>query len=186
MASLLLRSSRTAAATSRAGLARSVAARPQRFEGCCSLYTAAQRPAATISASDLSTPRRSLTLAEAGNKSDRGVTRSITMVKKLTPDGEQCRKCNDIEARLERDGLLDQIDTHIYMNLEDPQDLGTQLAARHDVKVAPFFVVQHLDAKSEEVVDEDIYTVYLKMKKQVFDVKATKDEAAADVALSIF
>ena len=108
------------------------------------------------------------------------------MIKKLTPDGEQCRKCNDIEARLERDGLLDQIDTHIYMDLDDPQDPGTMLATKHDVKVAPFFVVQHLDANSQEVVDEDVYTVYLKMKKQVFDVKATKDEEAADVALSIF
>jgi hypothetical protein len=113
------------------------------------------------------------------------VKRSITMIKKLTPDGEQCRKCNDIEARLERDGLLDQIDTHIYMDLDDPNDPGTKLATKHDVKVAPFFVVQNLDEK-REVIDEQIYTVYLKMKKQVFDVAASKDEEAADVALSIF
>jgi hypothetical protein len=113
------------------------------------------------------------------------VQRSITMIKKLTPDGEQCRKCNDIEARLERDGLLDQVDTHIYMDLDDPNDPGTKLATKHDVKVAPFFVVQNLDEK-REVIDEEVYTVYLKMKKQVFDVAASKDEEAADVALSIF
>jgi hypothetical protein len=113
------------------------------------------------------------------------VQRSITMIKKLTPDGEQCRKCNDIEARLERDGLLDQVDTHIYMDLDDPNDPGTKLATKHDVKVAPFFVVQNLDEKCE-VIDEEVYTVYLKMKKQVFDVAASKDEEAADVALSIF
>ena len=113
------------------------------------------------------------------------VQRTITMIKKLTPDGEQCRKCNDIEARLERDGLLDQIDTHIYMDLDDPNDPGTKLASKHNVKVAPFFVVQNLDSK-RRVIDEQIYTVYLKMKKQVFDVAASKDEEAADVALSIF
>ena len=113
------------------------------------------------------------------------VKRTITMIKKLTPDGEQCRKCNDIEARLERDGLLDQIDTHIYMDLDDPNDPGTKLATKHNVKVAPFFVVQNLDSK-RRVIDEEIYTVYLKMKKQVFDVAASKDEEAADVALSIF
>lgn len=113
------------------------------------------------------------------------VTRSITMIKKLTPDGEQCRKCNDIEARLERDGLLDQIDTHIYMDLDDPNDPGTVYATKYDVKVAPFFVVQNLDEK-REVIDEEIFTVYLKMKKKVFDVAASKDEEAADVALSIF
>ena len=107
------------------------------------------------------------------------------MIKKLTPDGEQCRKCNGIEARLERDGLLDQVDTHIYMDLDDPNDPGTKLATKHDVKVAPFFVVQNLDEK-REVIDEEVYTVYLKMKKQVFDVAASKDEEAADVALSIF
>ena len=45
--------------------------------------------------------------------------------------------------------------------------------------------MQNLDEK-REVIDEEVYTVYLKMKKQVFDVAASKDEEAADVALSIF
>jgi hypothetical protein len=110
-------------------------------------------------------------------------TRTITMIQKLTPDGEQCRKCNDIEARLERDGLLDQIDTHIYMDTEDPSDPGTKLAVKHEVKVAPFFVVHSLGAAGEE---EDVYTAYLKMKKQVFGKAASQVEADNDVAMSIF
>ena len=64
-------------------------------------------------------------------------------------------------------------------------DSRESVATKHDVKVATFFVVQNLDEK-REVIDEEVYTVYLKMKKQVFDVAASKDEEAADVALSIF
>ena len=112
------------------------------------------------------------------------------MVMKRTPDGTQCRKCNDIEARLERDGLMEHIDQQIYMDLDDPSDFGTQLATKHDVKVAPFFVVQHANGEVDEVgdavVDEDVYTVYLQMKKQVFGKRASKDEETVDVALSIF
>ena len=137
--------------------------------------------AASASTRSSGLARRGLATAAA----PASVTRTITMIKKLTPDGEQCRKCNDIEARLERDGLLDQIDTHIYMDLDDPNDPGTKLATKHDVKVAPFFVVQNLD-EQREVIDEEIYTVYLKMKKQVFDVAGNKDEEAAEVALSLF
>ena len=184
MAALLLRSSRTATATTmRAGGLTRSAARPQRFGSAMSSVVAPQRPAASDISGIRSQQRRSLTLAEAGNKSEHGLTRSITMVKKLMPDGSACRKCNDIEARLERDGLLDQIDTHIYMDTEAPSDPGTKLAVKHEVKVAPFFVVHSLGAAGEE---EDVYTAYLKMKKQVFGKAASQVEADNDVAMSIF
>lgn len=111
-------------------------------------------------------------------------TRTITMVKKLTADGTACRKCLDIEARLEKDGLAQAIDRCIYMDPNTPGlDEGTKLAAKHDVKVAPFFVV---NTENGDAQTEDVYTVYMKMKRQVFNQKASVSEANTDVALSIF
>ena len=37
-----------------------------------------------------------------------------------------------------------------------------------------------------EAASEDVYTAYLKMKKEVFNSKVGKDEATTDVAMSIF
>jgi len=121
--------------------------------------------------------------AEMEMKTGSPVTRTITMVKKLTADGTVCRKCLDIEARLERDGLAEQIDSVIYMDPENASDEGAILASKHNVKVAPFFVVR---TESGAHVNEDVYPVYMKMKREVFGAKVTASEANTDVALSIF
>jgi hypothetical protein len=110
--------------------------------------------------------------------------RTITMVKKLTADGEPCRKCQDIDARLRNDGLIDQIDEFLYMDpLLAAKDEGMMLAEKHKVQVAPFFVVR-TDSGTEVV--EDCYSVYMKMKREVFGKKASTAESNENVALSIF
>lgn len=130
-----------------------------------------------------------LTPAEAAAKSA-PLTRTITMVKKLMPDGSPCRKCNEIQERLEKDGLQDRIDSVLYMDPSTPGvDPGTKIAMQHGIKTAPFFVVRTLTGGSsdgQEVVDEHVYTAYLRMKKQVFGKKASVAEADNDVAMSIF
>merc|ERR1712146_507854 len=99
------------------------------------------------------------------------LTRTITMVKKLMPDGSPCRKCNEIQERLEKDGLQDRIDSVLYMDPNTPGvDAGTKIAMQHGIKTAPFFVVRTLTADSsdgQDAVHEDVYTAYLRMKKQV-------------------
>jgi hypothetical protein len=127
----------------------------------------------------------SMSVAEMANKTG-GVTmsRTVTMVKKLTADGSVCRKCLDIEARLERDGLAGEIDSVIYMDPEAAgQCEGTALALKHNVKVAPFFVVRTVSGVE---VSEDVYPVYMKMKRELFGKKATVAEADTDAAMSIF
>jgi hypothetical protein len=124
-----------------------------------------------------------MSMAEISNKTGIPV-RTITMVKKLTPDGTACRKCLDIEARLEQDGLIESIDEMMYMDPENPDgDPGTMLATKHGIKVAPFFVVR---TTTGEVMEEDVYSVYMKMKREVFGKKATMSEANTDVAMQIF
>ena len=55
-------------------------------------------------------------------------------------------------------------------------------------QTAPFFVVRTYDGGGAvtEAASEDVYTAYLKMKKEVFNSKVGKDEATTDVAMSIF
>ena len=129
-----------------------------------------------------------LTAAEAASKSvaTQTPTRTITMVKKLMPDGSPCRKCSEIQERLERDGLHDRIDSVLYMNPNAPGvDRGTQMAMQYGVKTAPFFIVRtHLGG--QDAVREDVYTAYLRMKKQVFGRKASVAETDNDVAMSIY
>ena len=51
--------------------------------------------------------------------------------------------------------------------------------------IAPFFIVRtHLGG--QDAVREDVYTAYLRMKKQVFGRKASVVETDNEVAMSIF
>tara|TARA_B110001469_G_C9642607_1_gene323585 strand:+ start:1047 stop:1424 length:378 start_codon:yes stop_codon:yes gene_type:complete len=103
----------------------------------------------------------------------------ITMVKKLTPDGSACRKCLNIESRLKKDNLFDKIDNHLYVNNID----GNKLAIKYNINTVPFFIVESYDENGNN--REDIYTVYMKMKKDIFNKKILIDEAIEDIAISI-
>lgn len=80
---------------------------------------------------------------------------TITLVKKIKADGSPCRKCRDVLERLLRDGLMDAIDRVAVADERDPASEGMQLAARHGVDRAPFFLVEHEDGRTE------VHTVYL-------------------------
>jgi phosphoadenosine phosphosulfate reductase len=67
--------------------------------------------------------------------------RKITMVKKLLASGEPCAKCVQAQELLERRGLWNQIDEVVWANESDPSSAGAQLAQRHQVELAPFFVI---------------------------------------------
>ena len=84
----------------------------------------------------------------------------LTFVKKILANGEPCRKCRDVEERLKQGGYWPQIDTVVIADERDVDSPGLQLARRHDVKVAPFFVVREGD-KTE------IYTIYLQLVREV-------------------
>ena len=52
----------------------------------------------------------------------------ITLVKKIKADGSPCRKCAEVQERLEKDGLIDKIDQIIIADERDPESEGMQLA----------------------------------------------------------
>jgi phosphoadenosine phosphosulfate reductase len=101
--------------------------------------------------------------------------RKITMVKKLLASGEPCAKCAQAQDLLERRGLWNQIDEVVWANETDPSSPGAQLAQRHQVELAPFFII------SETGREDRVVTSTLKL---VQELGATPAAAPAAPALS--
>ncbi len=85
------------------------------------------------------------------------------MVKKINTDGSPCRKCAEVEQRLNDARLMDKIDTIVIADESNPESEGMRLASKHQVKLAPFFIVER------DGQDAEIYTVYFKLVKEVLE-----------------
>lgn len=83
----------------------------------------------------------------------------ITFVKKILQNGELCKKCQEVSARLDQEGLLPLIDHIAIADERDADSEGMRLAVIHRVERAPFFLLEN-DAGEVEVFD-----VYFKFKK---------------------
>ena len=99
----------------------------------------------------------------------------ITMVKKIKEDGSPCRKCAEVEKRLQDAGLISKIDKTVIADERDPDSEGMQLAITHKVDRAPFFIVE------EEGKAPTIYTVYMKFLKEVLGKETSAADAAKDI-----
>ncbi|MCC6201934.1 MAG: hypothetical protein IT494_02880 [Gammaproteobacteria bacterium] len=98
---------------------------------------------------------------------------NIVFVKKLLHDGSACRKCLDVEARLQRDGWMKFIDAVALAQENDPYSDGMRLAAAHGIDIAPFFVVTHDDGRCEA------FTVYLRFVREVLEPNFEPEKSAA-------
>ncbi|MDA0791419.1 MAG: hypothetical protein O2780_18435 [Proteobacteria bacterium] len=98
----------------------------------------------------------------------------ITFVKKILASGEPCPKCADVEARLNASGQMARIDQTVIADERDPASPGMQLASQHDVKRAPFFVV-------EDDAGTRIYTVYFKFAKEVLGKESSGTDKAKEI-----
>jgi hypothetical protein len=85
----------------------------------------------------------------------------ITMVKKMNPDGSFCKKCDEIDAKLQRAGYLQYINHIAIAEHGSPLSEGMVLAAKHNIDLAPFFIVE------KEGEPPEIHTVYFRFVKQV-------------------
>lgn len=99
----------------------------------------------------------------------------ITMVKKIRADGSPCRKCADVERRLLADGHMGRIDRVVVADERDPDSEGMQLARRHEVDAAPFFLVED-DGGAVRV-----YTVYLRFVREVLKQDTDAAREAAEI-----
>ncbi len=100
----------------------------------------------------------------------------ITMIKKLTHDGQPCAKCKDVEDRMKREGLFEQIDRVVIAQEGDLDSEGMRLAEAHKVDRAPFFLVHDEDG------DVRVYTVYFKLLRDVLKPTRQKRPAQTEFA----
>lgn len=84
----------------------------------------------------------------------------ITMVKKRLASGEPCRKCVQAEELLRKRELWERIDAVAWADESNPDSEGMQLAVRHKVEVAPFYIVR------DGAGAETIYLSALKLIKE--------------------
>lgn len=95
----------------------------------------------------------------------------ITLVKKITADGNLCKKCEEVQQKMEAAGQMSAIDNVVIADERDPQSEGMILAEKYGVERAPFFIVEHPHQ------EPDIYTVYFKFVKEILNQKTEeKDE----------
>ena len=95
----------------------------------------------------------------------------VTFVKEILANDAPCRKCGDVERRLKKNGLMTKIDHVAVADEREPNSEGMQLARRHGVDVAPFFLVE----QNRMTI---VYTVYFKLVKEVF---AREDPTISEV-----
>jgi hypothetical protein len=91
----------------------------------------------------------------------------VTMVKKRLADGSDCRKCNQAVEHLKSRGLWDRIDEVVLADERDPSSAGMQLAARHAIDTAPFFIVR--DDAGEQVYTSVMRLIQDRLGKAVSD-----------------
>ena len=98
----------------------------------------------------------------------------ITMVKKKTRDGTECRKCADATEHLRSRGLWSKIDEVIWAVEDDPTSPGLVLGARLGVERAPFFVVRDGDK-------EQVYTSVMRLVRDHLKLDVSTQEQASQI-----
>jgi hypothetical protein len=98
----------------------------------------------------------------------------ITMVKKKTRDGAECRKCAEATAHLQGRGLWDRIDEVVWAIEEDPTSPGMVLGDRHGVERAPFFIVR-------DGTQEQIYTSVVRLIQEQLKASVSTHEQARHI-----
>lgn len=78
----------------------------------------------------------------------------VTMVKKQLASGEPCRKCGQAEDMLRRRDLWTLVNEVVIADERDPKSPGMLLAEKHQIELAPFFLVD--DGSSTRVFDSAI------------------------------
>jgi phosphoadenosine phosphosulfate reductase len=99
----------------------------------------------------------------------------VTMVKKKLLSGEPCKKCGDAETLLKSRSLWERIDEVVWAVEGEPESAGMKLAARYQVELAPFYVVEVEGAAPR------IYTSTLQFIKEAL---AGAPDAAAQASVS--
>jgi hypothetical protein len=99
----------------------------------------------------------------------------ITFVKKINLDGSFCKKCEEVQQKMDAAGQNEFIDEVLIADERDPSSAGMELASLYNVERAPFFLVER-DGEAPE-----IHTVYFKFVKEVLNQNTTEDDELKEI-----
>lgn len=91
----------------------------------------------------------------------------ITLVKKILENGNECKKCIEVTERLKENDEMKLISEVVYADERDATSEGFILAQKHNVDVAPFFVVN-------DGSETKVYKSYFQFRKDILG-KITDD-----------
>jgi phosphoadenosine phosphosulfate reductase len=97
----------------------------------------------------------------------------LVMVKKRLANGEACGKCSDAERMLKERGLWQRVDEVVWADELDAESAGMQLARKHQVELAPFYVLYG-------AAGERVYTSTLKLIQELARSQAASAAAASN------
>jgi len=103
----------------------------------------------------------------------------VTMVKKQLLNGEPCKKCVDAETLLKNRGLWSRIDEVVWAIEAHPDSPGMQLAAEHQVDLAPFFVVRDDHGQTR------VYTSTLQFIKEILSADSAAPAPSTPVVAAL-
>ncbi|MEM8721340.1 MAG: hypothetical protein AAGE84_18925 [Cyanobacteria bacterium P01_G01_bin.39] len=96
------------------------------------------------------------------------------MVKKIRPDGSLCRKSAEVTQKLDQLKLSDRINTVIFADEREYSSPGLELARRHGVQAAPFFIVEQKDCTQ-------VYTKYSRFFKEVLGHQTSESDEINEI-----
>ena len=99
----------------------------------------------------------------------------ITFVKKINLDGSFCKKCDEVQQKMNAAGQNELIDEVLIADERDPASPGMELASLYNVERAPFFLVER-DGEAPE-----IHTVYFKFVKEVLNQKTKEEDELKEI-----
>ena len=99
---------------------------------------------------------------------------NITIVKKIRPDGSLCRKSAEVSDKINHLNLGDRIDRVVFADDREYSSPGLELARRHGVQAAPFFIV-------EQENRTQVYTRYSRFFKEVFGYQTSEQEEIDEI-----
>ncbi len=100
---------------------------------------------------------------------------NIKLVQKIKVDGNSCRKSVKVLKDLEKLNLLNKIDKIIAADeRQQSNSEGFDLARKHNVSSAPFFIVED-EGKTK------IYTVYYRFMKDVFNIVVSEEDEISEM-----
>ncbi|MFT7300330.1 MAG: hypothetical protein ACI89Z_000786 [Porticoccus sp.] len=99
----------------------------------------------------------------------------ITLVKKIKLDGSLCKKCEEVQQKLEATGQISLIDQVLIADERDHLSPGMEIASLFNVERAPFFLVER------EGEAPEIHTIYFKFVKEVLNQKILEEDELKEI-----